>query len=86
MADIGTPTPTRTRPHSSAARVCTIIAFVFAALAVVFFPPVFGVAALVLGIVGGALGDRPLGWYAAAAGVLGGVLGLILAAVVINNT
>jgi uncharacterized membrane protein HdeD (DUF308 family) len=86
MADMNTPTPARTRPRSSAARVCTIIAFVFAALAVIFFPPVFGVAALVLGIIGGLLGDRPLGWYAAAAGVLGGVIGLILAAVVINNT
>jgi uncharacterized membrane protein HdeD (DUF308 family) len=86
MADMSTPTRARTRPHSSAARVCTIIAFVFAALAVIFFPPVFGVAALVLGIVGGALGDRPLGWYAAAAGVLGGVIGIVLAAVVMNNT
>jgi uncharacterized membrane protein HdeD (DUF308 family) len=86
MADLSTPTPARTRPRSGAARVCTILAFVFAAVAVIFLPPVFGVAALVLGIIGGALGDRPLGWYAAAAGVLGGVIGLVLAAVVMNNT
>ncbi len=73
------------RPSSSAARVCTIIGFVFAVLAVFFLPPVFGVIALVLGIVGGALGDRPLGWWAAAAGVIGGALGMILAAVILSH-
>jgi hypothetical protein len=38
----------------------------------------------VLGLVGGYLGDRPLGWYAAAAGVLGGALGFVLGAIVLN--
>lgn len=66
------------------ARVCTILAFVFAAVAIFFVPVVFGLAALVLGLIGGFLGDRPLGWYAAAAGVAGGVLGVILGAVVMN--
>lgn len=77
-------TGTRTR-STSTARVCTIVAFVFAAVAVLFFPLLFGLAAVVLGVIGGALGDRPLGWYAAAAGVLGGVLGTVLAAVLLNS-
>ncbi|GAB2588330.1 hypothetical protein Aab01nite_48880 [Paractinoplanes abujensis] len=66
------------------ARVCTIIAFVLAALAVLFLPPVLGLAAVVLGLVGGYLGDRPLGWYAAAAGVAGAVLGMVLGAIILN--
>ncbi|MFI5932287.1 hypothetical protein [Actinoplanes sp. NPDC051494] len=74
----------RSRTGVSGARVCTIVGFVFAALAILFFPPLFALVAVVLGAVGGYLGDRPLGWYAAAAGVAGGVLGLILAAVVLN--
>ncbi|SBT38045.1 hypothetical protein GA0070621_0292 [Micromonospora narathiwatensis] len=66
------------RPHSSA-RVCTILAFVFAVVAIFFLPPLFGLVGLLLGIVGAVLGDKPLGWYAAAAGVVGGVLGMIIA-------
>ncbi|MBL7255358.1 hypothetical protein [Paractinoplanes lichenicola] len=66
------------------ARVCTIIAFVFAALAVLFLPPVMGLVAIVLGLVGGYLGDRPLGWYAAAAGAVGAVLGMVLGAILLN--
>jgi hypothetical protein len=80
MAEMSSPT----RSRSSAARVCTIIGFVFAAVAVLFFPIVFGLAALVLGIIGGVLGDRPLGWYAAVAGVVGGTLGIILAAALLD--
>jgi len=48
-------------------------------VAVLFLPPVFGLAAVVLGTLGGALGDRPLGWYAAALGVVGAVIGLVIA-------
>ncbi|GLY06971.1 MULTISPECIES: hypothetical protein [Actinoplanes] len=72
------------RSTVSAARVCTIIAFVFAAVAVFLAPVLFGLAALVLGLVAGFLGDKPMGWYAAAAGVAGGVLGTVLAMIVLN--
>ncbi|WP_306204536.1 hypothetical protein [Actinoplanes sp. RD1] len=82
MAQVTTTRPTRS--GVSAARVCTILGFVFAAIAILFFPLLFGLAGLVLGIVGGALGDRPLGWYAAAAGVAGGALGMLLAALLIS--
>jgi hypothetical protein len=71
--------PTPARSSRTGARVCTILGFVFAVVAILFLPPVFGLVALVLGIVGGAMGDRPLGWYAAASGVVGAVIGMILA-------
>jgi len=74
--------PTRGRPG---ARVCTIIGFVFAGLAVLIYPVYFGFPAVLLGLAGGYLGDRPLGWYAAMAGVGGAVLGLLLTAAVISG-
>jgi hypothetical protein len=74
MTDYSTPARATT-----GARICTILGFVFAVVAILLLPPIFGLAALVLGIVGGALGDRPLGWYAAAAGVIGAVVGMVLA-------
>ena len=85
MTQSTVPSTTRSGASISAARVCTIIGFVFAAIALFFYPPVFGLAALVLGIVGGALGDRPLGWFAAGAGVVGAALGMMLAALLLSS-
>lgn len=73
------------RPRSNAARICTILAFVFAVLAVILSPLIFGVLGLVLGIVGAVLGDKPLGWYAAAASVAGAVIGFLIAAAILND-
>ncbi|MET7749535.1 hypothetical protein [Micromonospora sp. NPDC005367] len=81
MADI----PTTARPRSSAARVCTILGFVFAVLALFLSPLIFGVIGVILGIVGAVLGDKPLGWYAAAASVIGAILGFIIAMAIINS-
>ncbi|MEU8298339.1 hypothetical protein AB0C04_13775 [Micromonospora sp. NPDC048909] len=81
MADI----PTTARPRSSAARICTIVAFVFAVLAIFVSPLIFGVLGLILGIVGAVLGDKPLGWYAAAASVVGAILGTVIAAAILNS-
>ncbi|MEU2612077.1 hypothetical protein ABZ570_10915 [Micromonospora sp. NPDC007271] len=81
MADM----PATARPRSSAARVCTIIAFVFAVIAIFFLPPLFGLVGLILGIVGGVLGDKPLGWYAAAASVAGAVLGIIIGYAILHS-
>ncbi|WP_430787235.1 hypothetical protein [Actinoplanes sp. G11-F43] len=75
--------PSGGRPNSGA-RICTIIAFVFAVIAVLVYPVFAGLIAVILGLVGGFLGDRPLGWYAAAAGLGGAILGIVLAAVVLN--
>ncbi|KIR65632.1 hypothetical protein ABUL04_21485 [Micromonospora harpali] len=80
MAD----THATTRPRTNAARICTIVAFVFAALAVFVSPVIFGLLGVILGVVGAVLGDKPLGWYAAAASVAGAVLGMILSAVILN--
>ncbi|MDI5941331.1 MULTISPECIES: hypothetical protein [Micromonospora] len=80
MAD----THATTRPRTNAARICTIVAFVFAALAVFVSPLIFGLLGVILGVVGAVLGDKPLGWYAAAASVAGAVLGMILSAVILN--
>ena len=74
------------RTTNTAARVFTILAFVFAALALFFFPPIFGLLAVVLGLIGGFMGDRPLGWYAAGAGVVAAIIGMILGAVVFSAT
>lgn len=73
------------RPRSNAARICTIIAFVFAVIAIFFLPPLFGLVGLVLGIVGAVLGDKPLGWYAAAASVAGAIIGMIIAYAILNS-
>ena len=62
----------------SSARVCTILAFVFAAIAVLFFPIIFGLAGIVLAVVGYNMGDRELGKWAIAAAVAGTVLGFLL--------
>jgi hypothetical protein len=70
--------PATARPRSGPARVCTILAFIFAVVAIFFVPPLFGLVGLVLGIVGAVLGDKPLGWYAAAASVVGAVLGVVI--------
>jgi hypothetical protein len=80
MADMTTPA----RPRSAAARTFTILGLVFAVLAIFLFPLLLGLVAVVLGIVGGALGDRPLGWYAAGAGVIGAILGIVLANVLLS--
>ncbi|WP_320065325.1 hypothetical protein [Micromonospora sp. RTGN7] len=80
MAD----THSTTRPRSNAARICTILGFVFAVVAVIVLPPFFGLAGVVLGVVGAMKGDKPLGWYAAAASVAGAVLGMVLAAAILN--
>ncbi|SCL21755.1 hypothetical protein GA0070624_2388 [Micromonospora rhizosphaerae] len=79
MADM----PATTRPRGNAARICTIIGFVFAVIALFF--PFLGLVGLILGIVGAVLGDKPLGWYAAAASVVGAVIGMVIAAALLNS-
>ncbi|MGS2614612.1 hypothetical protein ACVCAH_08795 [Micromonospora sp. LZ34] len=73
------------RPRSNAARICTILGFVFAVLALLLNPIIFGILGVILGVVGAVLGDKPLGWYAAVASVVGAVIGLVLVAAIVNN-
>jgi hypothetical protein len=51
---------------------------VFGAIAVLFFPIIFGLVGIVLSIIGFALGDRALGKWAIVVSVLGTVLGFFL--------
>ncbi|MEU1885715.1 hypothetical protein [Micromonospora sp. WMMD987] len=81
MADIHAPA----RPRTNAARICTILAFVFAVVALLIAPVIFGIIGLALGIVGAVLGDKPLGWYAAAANVAAIVLSLVLVSAMLNS-
>ncbi|MGV9211873.1 hypothetical protein ACTFTM_08415 [Micromonospora sp. RB23] len=81
MTDI----PTTARPRSNAARILTIVGFVFAVLALLLNPIIFGVLGIIAGIVGAVLGDKPLGWYAAAANVVAAIIGLVVIAALINN-
>jgi hypothetical protein len=74
-------------PHShpvTAARVCSIVAFVLAAIAVLFFPIIFGPGAIILGVIGYTTGDRVLGKWAIVAGVAGTILGFLLAYLVLT--
>ncbi|MEU4398729.1 hypothetical protein FHG89_13835 [Micromonospora orduensis] len=73
------------RPRSNAARILTIVGFVFAVLALLLNPIIFGVLGVIAGIVGAVLGDKPLGWYAAAASVLAAIISLVIIGALINN-
>jgi uncharacterized integral membrane protein len=65
-----------------AARICTILAFAFAVIALFLVPILFGVIAIALGAFAATQGDKPLGWYAAGAGAAGAIIGMILGAIV----
>jgi hypothetical protein len=64
------------------ARICTIVAFAFAVIALFLIPVLFGLIAIVLGVIAATQGDKPLGWYAAGAGAAGAIIGMILGAIV----
>jgi cytochrome c biogenesis protein CcdA len=65
---------------TGSARVLTILAFVFAAVAVAFFPIVFGPVAIVLAAIAMRKGD-PLARWALIAAIAGMVAGFVLGAV-----
>ena len=74
-----TPVPTGA---GRTARICTIAAFACAVIALFLVPLLFGLIAIVLGVIAATQGDKPLGWYAAGAGAAGAVIGMILGAIV----
>ncbi|ONI91993.1 hypothetical protein ALI144C_00265 [Actinosynnema sp. ALI-1.44] len=75
---------TGSRPTVTSARVCAIVAFVLAAIAILFFPIIFGPGAIILGIVATAMGDKALGKWAIAAGVVGTILGFVLGYIAVS--
>lgn len=69
---------TRHRTPDTAARVCTVLALVFSAVAILFLPIVFGLAAIVLAAVGLSRGDRVLGRIALPVAIVATVVGFLL--------
>jgi hypothetical protein len=69
--------PTTNRANTGA-RVCNILAIVFGAIAVLFLPIIFGIAGIILAIIGFSLGDRTLGRWAIPVAVVGTALGFFL--------
>lgn len=69
---------TTTTPTRSGARVCSILGIVFGAIAVLFFPIIFGLVGIVLSIIGFSMGDRALGKWAIVVSVVGTVAGFLL--------
>lgn len=65
-------------------RIYTILAFVFGVIAVLFIPIVFGIAAIVLAIIGLRKGD-PLARWALAVAILGTIAGFALGAAVMSS-
>ena len=80
-------------PHSpapraaggSTARALTIASFVRAVLAVLFWPLVLGVLAIVLGVAAYSMGDRPLAVYAIIASVVALFGGWLLSALIYST-
>jgi len=75
--------PATTTQHSGA-RILTIISFVLGVIALFFVPIVLGPVGAVLGFVGMARGDRPLGMWAGIWCIVATILGLVLAVVVMH--
>jgi hypothetical protein len=70
-------------PPSAAGLVCSILSCVFGGIAFLCFPPFFGLAGLVLGIVGVCLGrDRGIGVVGIVLSVVGTVVGMALGFIV----
>jgi hypothetical protein len=69
---------TTTTPPRTGARVCSVLGIVFGAIAVLFFPIIFGLVGIVLSVVGYSMGDRTLGKWAIVVSVVGTVLGFVL--------
>lgn len=85
MSSVGgddTPTTTGSNPG----RPFTIVGFVLAAIALLFFPIFLGPAGAIFGGVGYAKGDRPLGMWALVAGIVGGIAGMALGAALVSNS
>ncbi len=71
---------TNVQSGTSTARVCTILAFVFGAVSILFIPILFGPAAIILAAVGWKKGD-PLARYALPFAIVAMILGFVLGAI-----
>jgi hypothetical protein len=71
-------------PTKTPGRVFSIIGLVFAVVALVLFPIVFGPVGAVLGFIGYGKGDKKLGLWVGIGAIVATIVGLILGAVVYN--
>ncbi|MER6003577.1 hypothetical protein ACIHFD_54105 [Nonomuraea sp. NPDC051941] len=76
------PQPPYKQPPSN--QVLSIIGFVCAVVAVLFIPILFGLAGIVLGIVGHTRGE-PLGKWAAVAAGVGMIIGIALGVILVSS-
>ena len=82
-----TPGPT-TQPAASTrnrGRVFSIIGAVCGVVALLLLPIIFGPAGIILGFVGHAKGDRPLGLIVGIGSIVTTIIGLVLGALVMSQ-
>jgi hypothetical protein len=67
------------QPESSAGRTCSILSVIFGCIAFLLCPPLFGLAGLILGIIGVANSeDKGLGTVGIVVSVIGAIVGMFL--------
>lgn len=67
---------------SNPGRIYTILGAVFGVIALLFIPILFGPAGIILGFVGHAKGDKPLGMYVGIGSIVTTIVGMVLGALV----
>ncbi|MRJ76622.1 hypothetical protein GEV29_08750 [Aeromicrobium sp. SMF47] len=72
--------------RSSSARTLVIISFVLDAVALIFLPIILGPIGAVLGFVAYSQGEKKLGLWAGIGGIVATIVGMVLGAVVANNS
>lgn len=65
-------------------RIYTILAFVFGVVAILFIPILFGIAAIILAVIGMRKGD-PLARWALAVAIIGTIAGMAIGAAVMSS-
>jgi hypothetical protein len=76
--------PLHPQPRTPSTSVLSIIGFVCAVVALLFVPVPFGIAGIVLGIVGHTRGET-LGMWAAITSVIAMIVGIVLGILVVSS-
>jgi hypothetical protein len=76
----------RRQGETGAGKVCSILSVIFGGVAFVLCPPIFGLAGLILGIVGTSLSkDKSLGILGMCLSVAGTIVGMIIGMALMNH-
>lgn len=78
-------TTSQTHTTEKTGKTWSIIGMVFAVVALVLFPIVFGPIGAACGLIGHAKGDRPRGGYVCLAAIVATVIGFLLSYLVWSN-